>query len=90
MNKPTEVEIKEFWEWCGFKGNASYGLNQATYPDGGSSEWPDIDLNNLCTYAVPKVWEIVIENQQSQSNALALALFWAIKALQQPTGASKD
>jgi hypothetical protein len=66
MGKPTENELREFWEWCGFKFEESYpgvqwGLYKVTYPDGHytlpvhtNDELP-IDLNNLFKYAVPKL-----------------------------------
>ena len=70
MKEPTEAQIKEFWEWCGFerlpegkKGfhfHNPYGLLIWKPPD--ATEWyhtqthlPRIDLNNLFKYAVPKV-----------------------------------
>lgn len=66
--KPTEEQIKEFWEWCGWhiKEEASYssffGSNQVTIyymsPDGvGEESLPPIDLNSLFKYAVPKFFE---------------------------------
>jgi len=67
MNKPTEEQIKEFWEWCGWhiRREASYssffGSNLITTyyvsPDGVSEEsFPPIDLNNLFKYA----WEVAV------------------------------
>ena len=66
MDKPTDEQIKEFWEWCGFIYSGEirsmyqryYGWS---YPraNGGfidnQSEPPSIDLNNLFKYAVPKL-----------------------------------
>ena len=49
MDKPTQKQIKKFWE--------GYGL----YKKNGKVEWwaelpfPPIDLNNLFKYAVPKL-----------------------------------
>ena len=70
MDKPTEAQIKEFWEWCGFKSRLVWSdpadivpRHQFTvwdYPDGSGvtqnlSVNPPIDLNNLFKYAVPKL-----------------------------------
>uniref|UniRef100_A0A6M3JNV7 Uncharacterized protein n=1 Tax=viral metagenome TaxID=1070528 RepID=A0A6M3JNV7_9ZZZZ len=67
--KPTNEQIKEFWEWCGFK----VALGKLYwYPDKEFSparRLPSVDLNNLFKYAVPKLNMPVIP---------ALALFWAI------------
>jgi len=52
--KPTEVQIKKFWEWCGFAiSGTRYYLPGITlrYIVG----QPEIDLNNLFKYAVPKL-----------------------------------
>jgi len=59
MDKPTEAQIKEFWEWCGLVSR------EVTYQGKTWREWsnsdggfesrytPPIDLNNLFKYAVP-------------------------------------
>ena len=56
---PTEEEIKELWEWCGFKPRYvenSTQIGRWIKPDGGWRFFlPDIDLNNLFKYAVPKL-----------------------------------
>ncbi len=47
MDKPTDEQVKEFWEWCG----------QERYYCGKEIDiqhFPRIDLNNLFKYAVPK------------------------------------
>ncbi len=70
MNKPTENEIKRFWEGYGFKkqtledlpvhfrheGNLGwrYPFNSLGVADV-RKNLPDIDLNNLFKYAVPKL-----------------------------------
>jgi hypothetical protein len=69
---PTKEEIKEFWEWCGFekiiyldtsnKPCASHWVHPMAL-GGGCSELPEINLNNLFKYAVPKMASI----QQFQS-----------------------
>lgn len=61
VDRPTEEQIREFWEWCGFKfyprgsHDKFHRLDAFLYPDG---TWhtvtPLIDLNNLFMYAVPK------------------------------------
>ena len=65
--KPTQEQIKEFWEWCGFRFVEDKGYDytlrewEVHYPNG---EWHHaykseigelIDLNNLFKYAVPFV-----------------------------------
>ena len=70
MTQPTKAQIKEFWEWCGFKKETRWSdpadivprheYNVWVYPDGSGvtqhlSVNPPIDLNNLFKYAVPKV-----------------------------------
>ena len=66
--QPTELQIKEFWEWCGFryiepKYCASCKRQEPPYllKDGIGrridKEELTIDLNNLFKYAVPKVLE---------------------------------
>ena len=67
--QPTQEQIKEFWEWCGFNSRLVWsdpadigGRHQFKvwdYPDGSGvtqhlSVNPPIDLNNLFKYAVPK------------------------------------
>jgi len=64
--KPTEEQIKRFWEWCGFKfveniEHSQYfgdlDFSSWIYPDSGyrARDLPPLDLNNLFKYAVPKV-----------------------------------
>jgi len=68
MNKePTQEQIKEFWEWCGFKHPTEKQAMWAKDP----AEWwlwsdnlayarpetPKLDLNNLFKYVVPEVME---------------------------------
>jgi len=59
MPKQTEInnkELQEFWEWCGFKRVNWRGWKGWEYPDlGATSELPELDLNNLLKYAVPKL-----------------------------------
>ena len=66
--KPTEEQIKEFWERCGFESrmmpNYSADNSSCNYvwfnPEGiGCYKLPPLDLNNLFEYAVPKVDTLV-------------------------------
>jgi len=102
--KPTEEQMK-FWEWCGFEKQLLEDLPKS-YRHEGNLGWkyptdsigvadtrkqlPDIDLNNLFKYAVPKLrrelsqlelatlmlgWlKAMFEDDEDP----ALALFWAI------------
>ena len=89
---PSEVEIKEFWEWCG--GLEYSRLCGKTYelvmPDGGivNCRVESVDLNSLFRYAVPKLDEHsapateyvmgVFCDAVYRHQDPALALFWAI------------
>lgn len=62
MKEPTEEQIKEFWEWCGFKRKLSASENPhywTYYSDEigliSRNDLPPIDLNNLAKWAVPKL-----------------------------------
>ncbi len=68
--KPTDEQIKEFWEWCGFKMDnyeSTYLATRYTYP--GKSVYihtkPKLDLTNLFTYAVPKLPYVLLESCQA-------------------------
>ena len=67
MNKPTEAQIKKFWEWCGWQihHDAIKGEWISIRPDGNTYMstvdkkylpllFEPMDLNNLFKYAVPK------------------------------------
>jgi len=68
MKEPTQEQLKEFWEWCGF-GLSCYGMGVAWHiynkdlysvveDDQEPYEaLPPIDLNNLFKYTVPKLEE---------------------------------
>ena len=56
-SSPSEKQIKEFWEWCGFKPVQSIAHNSWMYPNGGKGNLPSIDLNSLFRYAVPKLYK---------------------------------
>ncbi len=64
IKEPTQEQIKELREWCGFKyeeidlEDGGDLVTRLTDPDGAVSlTEPDIDLNNLFLYAVPKAKE---------------------------------
>ena len=48
--QPTEAQIKEFWEWGGWKPAINYND-----PTTSEEHPPLIDLNNIFKYAVPKL-----------------------------------
>ena len=56
MKEPTKEQIKEFWEWCGMsKSPTGYWY----YPDySARPDAPELDLNNLFKWAVPKLYEL--------------------------------
>lgn len=71
MEKPTEAQIKAFWEWCGFKQlewaktgwhyEATKKVMNWTHPllEYGSIDFlPRIDPNSLIRYAVPKLQDM--------------------------------
>jgi hypothetical protein len=70
----TKEEIKEFWEWCGFKPVDTvingFKYHEWIHPDGLQTNWlPEIDLNNLFKYAVPKVTQIDLWTNTQWSEA---------------------
>lgn len=52
--KPTDEQIKEFWEWCG-----QVTVRRVRSHEPGSfrdqAYYPTLDLNNLFKYAVPNL-----------------------------------
>ena len=69
---PTQKELTEFWEWCGFRSNAMK-LSEGgwNYPNGGwDIRLPVLDLNNLFKWAVPKVRgiELKLVNMEKTGN----------------------
>lgn len=81
MNKPTEAQVKEFWERYGFE-TLPFGsrdkfkrLPAIKYPDGTiHSDYPPIDLNNLFKYVVPLALD-----KMSWSDWFHFMVSWAIK-----------
>ena len=69
MNNPTEAQIKEFWEWCGWKQDS---IGNWLYPPQYKNEQfrmygiPPITLDNLFKYAVPKVDRYRLEDDWSK------------------------
>ena len=95
MKEPTEAQIKEFWEWCGFTFIMDYDdptrIEESRSPIG-ERIFPPIDLKNLFKYAVPKDYQQIIfqpdgycgltvddELYEAEGDTADLALFWAIK-----------
>jgi len=94
MDKPTKEQIKKFWEWCGFFKVDYADTMPWRFPASKGYECyfgiPDIDLNNLFKYAVPKVlekvgkYETVVLVNNAVCNAVEASgkidefLFWAI------------
>jgi len=68
MKEPTESEIKEVWEWCGFyeeiKVESEHSWKRWVYPDGQTStSLPSIDLNNLFKDATDRVRDKIGEKE---------------------------
>ena len=54
--KPTDEQVKEFWEWCGFKYDTMLPTRAFFWKDPAglcAISLPPIDLNNLFKHAVP-------------------------------------
>jgi len=56
MDRPTQEQIKEFWEWCGFKNkewlnNPKHFYWETPFGNLFGELVPPIDLNNLFKYA---------------------------------------
>ena len=79
MNKPTNEQIEEFWEWCGWNWEVSppniceLGSIRYYHLAGKESRfdgYPDVDLNNLFRWAVPKMDYAEINYDYRQSEVL--------------------
>ena len=63
MTEPTQEQIKEFWEWCGFTyrhaeivdASACKIFITSSYFNGIETQIPDANLNNLFEYAIPQI-----------------------------------
>jgi len=55
MDEPTEAQVKEFWEWCGF--SIGEYIDEWVAPDSYTCfhGMPPLNLNNLFKYAMPKL-----------------------------------
>ncbi len=64
--EPTEEQIREFWEWCGFVHGSWQGWFEPKENGGRyiGDDLPPVDLNNLFKYAVP----IAIKKLQATPN----------------------
>lgn len=88
MDKPTQKQIKKFWE--------GYGL----YKKNGKVEWwaelpfPPIDLNNLFKYAMAKLdqsrYYKALSSIFLKNDDPALALFWALWQVKEVKNGRKD
>lgn len=97
LEKPTEAQIREFWEWCEFKYiDKKLDEHWVFTPKGTDKRisvygdrWitpdelavigflPQINLDNLFEYAVPKVREILNESEQIVYPFHKFMLRWA-------------
>ena len=69
MKEPTEAQIEELWEWCGF-----YDVEDGVPPPIGT---PPIDLNNLFKYAVPKTIKSIAKMfEESEADAYDRLFDW--------------
>ena len=72
--EPTKARVKELWEWCGFE-----EWSRWRYPNGyQQKKLPNITLNNLFKYAVPKVvagddYTIQISTSKYHTNVLIIS-----------------
>jgi len=78
--QPTGMEIREFWEWCGFY-QAVDGTSNAVwiYPDGRERMLPRINLDNLFEWAVPKLGEVPSVTLKRKDTLCACNLSWEQK-----------
>ena len=78
MNKPTEEQIKEFWEWCGLQPPKCDIPNHMVVPPFWHCRPVELDLNNLFKYAVPKAVDIICsKNKLNRWNGYeGLFSFW--------------
>jgi len=84
---PTEEQVKEFWEWCGF-GDVHYNSLGAISQKWSGRKKPygewyylPIDLNNLDRWAVPKVLEKYDLKIFSFYDDLNDKVFWFVHAI---------
>ena len=88
MNQPTDEQIKEFWEWCGWEIRIEEVRDASGWVCHPISSWfngvetalPDLDLNNLFKYVVPKLQDKgyiteLTAYEQSGFNVMVFGLF---------------
>ena len=80
MKEPTQEQIKEFWEWMGFRYVERTDLpgywgwrDPRGYHAFGCLEIPD--LNSLFKYAVPRLYYLVILSYQSSGVFVVYGVF---------------
>ena len=101
--QPTQEQVKEFWEWCGFKLSVKVVVSgdgperiyyEAIYPDGTKRLRPLIDLNNLFKYAMAKLdqsrYYKALSSIFLKNDDPALALFWALWQVKEVKNGRKD
>jgi len=103
MNQPTDVQLKRFWEWCGFQPRYGGLIGQEHiigwhYPNRDTHlKTPELTLNNLFKYAVPKLRYALLQWSGQEWTAEvqyppftgfipagsdpSLALFWAVNEI---------
>ena len=75
---PTQEQLKKFWEWCGLRYEIDEDEYKVILPGGEwynfghdadlKSVWeitePELDLNNLFKYAVPKLRSVYLQSDE--------------------------
>ena len=86
QKQPTQEQIKEFWEWCGWK-PCRIHAPMSPEKDGWENplpitsfdkylaRLPDLDLNNLFKYAVPLAIDKIMSKQGCSSDLAYAVLF---------------
>lgn len=76
---PTDEQVKELWEWCGFKQKELPQLKGFAWVSPSGDYWgyrlPSADLKNLFKYAVPLALEELVK-QGYAVPFIALCRFW--------------
>lgn len=78
-DKPTQEELKKFWEWCGFRLDDGGDFKWWYKPEGDHlplGEEPALDLNNLFQNAVPKAIDRIMIEQDGCSSDVAYAVLF--------------
>ena len=85
--QPTQEQISELWEWCGFKVKETVNsfhepiIVLLEHPHFGSLivGKPELDLNNLFEFAVPKLREAVRDYEAHRILSECIRLSFSIK-----------